>query len=265
MPSFNAVDIAELISPWTVQLLTFALVLSRIGGLLLVGPLLGRSILPWPVRIGLAVVLSLLLTPLVGSPAFTTFEPSIFGAAVATELGRGFLLGCGSLLILWALPLAGRLLEQQHALPMEDEDDLLAGSSITRWLTLWGAAAFLLCSPMNGHLQVVRVLANSFLNNPIGSTTGTFDAQFAAQFLQQTSQLSLLLIAPALAALVLINLALGLLSAAGLPGISTTLNNTARSVAAVVVLTLNLTGIQQTIADYIQSGLSVTTESSALL
>lgn len=268
MPQFNVADITVadivlLISPWTGLLVTFALVLSRIGGLLSVGPLLSRSILPWPIRIGLAVVLSLLLAPLVSPPPFTTFEVTTFAPAIATELSRGFLLGCGSLVILWALPLAGRLLEQQHALPADDEDDPLGGSSITRWLTLWGTATFLLCSPVNGHLQVVRVLADSFRASPIGSTTLLLDANVAAQFLQDSSQLALLLIAPALATMALINLTLGLLSAAGLSGISTTLGNTARSIAAVVVLTLTLSGIQQTIADYVRIGITVATDASS--
>ena len=262
MPQFTAADIVVLVSPWTGQLVTFALVLSRIGGLLSVGPLLGRAILPWPIRIGLAVVLSLLLAPLVGSPKFTTFEATTFVPAVATEFSVGFLLGCGSLLILWVLPLAGRLLEQQHALPSEEDDDPLAGSPISRWLTLWGTAAFLLCSPVNGHLQAVRILADSFQANPIGSTVRLLDTNVAAQFLQQSIQLALLLIAPALATLALLNFSLGLLSAAGLPGVSTTLGNTARSVAAVIVLTLHLSGIQQTVADYVRDGIAITTNVS---
>lgn len=259
MPQVTIADIAVLVSPWMGQLVTFALVLSRIGGLLSVGPLLGRAILPWPIRIGLAIALSLLLAPLVGSPRITTFEIATFTPAAVTEFSVGFLLGCGSLLILWVLPLAGRLLDQQHALPSEEDDDPLAGSLITRWLTLWGTAAFLLCSPVNGHLQAVRVLADSFQTTPIGSTTVLLDTQVAAQFLQQSSQLALLLVAPALATLALLNLALGLLSAAGLPGVSTTLGNTARSVAAVIVLTLNLSGIQQTVADYVRDGIAATT------
>lgn len=259
MPQFTAADIAVLVSPWTEQLLTFTLVLSRIGGLLSVGPLLGRAILPWPIRIGLAVVLSLVLAPLVSSPNFTTFDATTFVPSVVTELSVGFLLGCGSLLILWALPLAGRLLDQQHNLLADDDDDPLGGSPITRWLTLFGTAAFLLCSPVNGHLQAVRVLADSFHSTPIGSSAGLFDVNIAAQLLQQSTQFALLFIAPALATMALLNLALGLLGAAGLPGVSTTLGNTARSVAAVVVLTLNLSGIQQTVADYVRDGIAVAT------
>ena len=267
MPPFSIADLsvadmARLVSPWTGQFVTFALVLSRIVGLLSVGPLLGRAILPWPIRVGLAIVLSLLLAPLVASPKFTTFETTTFIPAVATEFSVGFLLGCGSLLILWVLPLAGRLLDQQHSLSTEDDDDPLAGSPITRWLTLWGTAAFLLCSPVNGHLQAVRVLADSFQASPIGSTIRLLDTNVAAMFLQQSSQLALLLVAPALATMVLLNLALGLLGAAGLPGVATTLGNTARSVAAVLVLTLHLSGIQQTVADYVRDGIAITTDVS---
>ena len=263
MPQFTVADIAVLLAPWTGQLVTFTLVLSRIGGLLSVGPLLGRAILPWPIRVGLAVVLSLVLAPLVVSTTITSFEAATFVPAVATEFSLGFLMGCGSLLILWVLPLAGRLLDQQHSLPADDEDDPFAGSPITRWLTLWGTAAFLLCSPVNGHLQVVRVLADSFHSSPIGSTTGVLDATTVALLLQQSTQLALLLVAPALAAMVLLNLALGLLSAAGLPGVSTTLGNTARSVAAVIVLTLNLSGIQQSMSDDIRDGIAVATDTAS--
>lgn len=263
MPQFTVADIAVLLSPWTGQLVTFALVLSRIGGLLSVGPLLGRAILPWPIRVGLAVVLSLVLAPLVDSTTITSFETATFVPAAATEFSLGFLMGCGSLLILWVLPLAGRLLDQQHALQADDEDDLFAGSPITRWLSLCGTAAFLLCSPVNGHFQVVRVLADSFHSSPIGTTPGLLDGNAAALLLQQSSQLALLLVAPALSAMVLLNLALGLLSAAGLPGVSTTLGNTTRSVAAVIVLTLNLSGIQQSVSDYVRDGIAVATDSAS--
>lgn len=263
MPEFNVADIPLLISPWTGQLLTFALVFSRVSGLLLVGPLLGRSLLPWPIRVGLAIVLSLLLAPLVSSPRITTFETATFVPAALTQLGMGFLLGCGSLLILWVLPLAGRLLDQQHSLPADEDDDPLAGSPITRWLTLWGTACFLLCSPLNGHLQAVRVLADSFHASPIGSTDSILSTNIAAQLLQQSCQLALLLIAPALATMALINLTLGLLGAAGLPGVSTTIGNTARSLAAVVVLTLNLSGIQQSIADSVRDGIGAVTDVSS--
>ena len=257
MPQFTPADIALWLTPWSGQLATFALILSRVSGLLAVGPLLGRSILPWQARIGLAVVLSLLLTPLVGAGTLSIFDLTSLIPAAAAELGLGFLLGCGSLLILWAIPLAGRLLDQQHALLGDEDDDLLGGSAISRWLTLWGAACFLLCSPMNGHLQAVKILAGSFQTWPLGSATELLTSNVVAQLLQQSCQLALLLIAPALATLTLINLGIGLLGAAGLPGASTTIANTTRPIIAVIVLAASLSGMQQTISDCVHDGITV--------
>ena len=67
MPQLTPADLAVWLSPWMGQIVTFALVLARVAGLLAVGPLLGRAILPWQARVGLALVLSLLVTPLVGT------------------------------------------------------------------------------------------------------------------------------------------------------------------------------------------------------
>lgn len=262
MSQFTPADLAVWLIPWTGQLLTFALVLARVSGLLAVGPLLGRAILPWQARVGLALVLSLLLTPLVGMATLPSFDLTSFIPAAATELGLGFLLGCGSLLILWAIPLAGRLLDQQHALPGDDDDDPLGGSPIARWLTLWGAACFLLCSPINGHLQAVKILADSFRSWPLGSSSGIWETDLVAELVQQSCQLTLLLIAPALATLTLVNLGIGLLGAAGLPGASTAIGNTTRPIVAALVLAASLSGIQQTISDTVRDGVTVLADNS---
>lgn len=257
MPQFTPADFAVWLTPWTGHLAAFVLILARVSGLLAVGPLLGRAILPWQARVGLAIVLSSSLVSLVGAMTPTSFDWTSLVPSVAAELGLGFLLGCGSLLILWAIPLAGRLLDQQHAMPADEDDDPLGGSPIARWLTLWGAACFLLCSPINGHLQAVTILAGSFQTWPLGSSAEFLTSDVVAQLLQQSCRLSLLLIAPALATLTLTNLGLGLLGAAGLPGASTTIGNTMRSVVAALVLAASLTGLQQTISDSVVDGISV--------
>lgn len=262
MPQFSPADLALWLSPWTGQLVTFALVLARVSGLLAVGPLLGRAILPWQARVGLALVLSMLLTPLVGTATLTRLDLTSFIPAAATELGLGFLLGCGSMLILWSIPLAGRLLDQQHALPGDDDDDPLGGSPIARWLTLWGAACFLLCSPINGHLQAVKILADSFRSWPLGSSGGVWESNLIAQLVQHSCQLSFLLIAPALATLALVNLGFGLLGAAGLPGASTSIGNTTRPIVAALMLAASLSGIQQTISDSVRDGIAVLADNS---
>lgn len=262
MPQFSPADLVPLLTPWTGHLATFALILARVSGLLAVGPLLGRAILPWQARVGLAMVLSLSLAPLIGVAPLTNIDWASLVPAVIAELGVGFLLGCGSLTILWAVSLGGRLLDQQHALPADEDDDPLGGSPLARWLTLWGAAGFLLCSPINGHLQAVKVLAASFQTWLPGSAAEFLTLEIVAQLLQQSCQLTLLLIAPALATLTLINFGLGLLGTSGLSGASSAIGGATRPIIAVLVLLASLSGIQQAISDSVRDGIAVLADNS---
>lgn len=263
MSHFTPADLAAALSPWMIQLSTFVLVLSRVSGMLSVGPLLGRAILPWQARVGMALVLSLLLAPLVGWRSQSGFDLIRILPEIAIELGLGFLLGCGSLLILWAIPLAGRLLDQQLSFPSEEDDEPLGGSPIARWLTLWGAACFFLCSPINGHLQAVRILADSFQTWPLDSTNAIWEPNLMALLLQHSCQLALTLIAPALATLTLVNFGIGLLGAAGLPGVSTTIGHATRPIVAVVVLVTSMAGIQQGISNCVRDGITAVALESA--
>lgn len=257
MPQFTPADLVPLLTPWMGHLVTFILILARVSGLLAVGPLLGRAILPWQARVGLAVVLSLSLAPLIGVTKLVNSDWESLVPAVIAELGVGFLLGCGSLMILWAISLGGRLLDQQHALPADEDDDPLGGSPLARWLTLWGAACFLLCSPINGHLQIVKVLAASFQTWRLGSAAEFFTSDTVIQLLQESSQLALLLIAPALATLTLINFGLGLLGVPGLSGASSAIGGVTRPIMAALVLLASLSGLQQTISDFVRDGIAV--------
>ncbi len=250
MPYIAITDLSRWLSPWSAQLVVFSLTLCRIVGLLAVGPLLGRAILPWPARVGLAITLALLLAPLVGPVSIPLLDIFSGCRAAITELSIGFLLGCGSLIVLWAVPLAGHLLDQQSGqVAVDDESDSLS-SPQARWLTLWGTACFMLCSPINGHLQLVSVLRDSFRSWPLGDMNcGLFHPETASLLLQHACQLSLTVIAPVLATMFLVNLTFGLLGSAGLPGQSSIIGNSLRPALSIVVLAMSLTGINQSLSD----------------
>ncbi len=253
MPSLTAVDLAFWLTPWHGQIATFVLILFRMSGLLAVGPLFGRAVLPWQARVGLAISLSLMLAPLTTAPSLVLRDVLSFVPAALCEIGLGFLLGCSSLLIFWAIPFAGHLLDQQHGTPVDDEDVVWSGSPQTRWLTLWGATCFLICSPINGHLQIVASLAEGFQTWPLAETTGLLDSNFAAELLSHACQLSLLVLAPALATMLLMNVGLGLLSASGLAATSGVIGNSIRPFVAVVIVLASLSGMNQFIADVVRS------------
>src|SRR5438093_4534243 len=203
MPNLTTTDVSLWLSPWSAQLAAFALVLCRVGGLLAVGLLLGRAILPWQVRLGLAIALSLLLAPLVDGTAVPSLDVASGTQGALMEFGIGFLLGCGSLLVLWAVPLAGHLLDQQTEQAASNEEAEQDGSPQTRWLSLWVVACFLLNSPVNGHVRLVTILADSFRTWPLGHVGGElFQASTAALLLQHAGRLAREVLARALATLV---------------------------------------------------------------
>ncbi len=250
MPNIAITDLSLWLAPWSAQLVVFALTLCRVAGLLAVGPLLGRAILPWPARVGLAIAVAMLLSPLVGPASLPALDIFSSSRAVVSEFSIGFLLGCGSLLVLWAVPLAGHLLDQQTGQVAVDDESDSAGSPQARWLTLWGTACFLLCSPINGHIQLVGALSESFQSWPLGDMNrGLFQPATAALLLQHACQLSLTVMAPALATMFLVNLALGLLGSAGLSGQSTVIGHSLRPAVSLFVVAASLTGINQSVTD----------------
>ena len=253
MPHLSLTDLSLWLAPWSAQLVVFALTLCRIAGLLSVGPLLGRAILPWHVRVGLAIAAAMLLAPLIDGSNIPTLDVVSGIRVVISEFGIGFLWGCGALLVLWAVPLAGHLLDQQTGQVAVDDESDSVGSPQARWLTLWGTACFLLCSPINGHLQLVAALCDSFRSWPLADVNRTlFVPETAALLLQHASQLALTVIAPALATMFLVNLVLGFIGSAGLSGPATVIGNSLRPVVCLIVLTASLTGINQSIADALQ-------------
>ena len=250
MPHIAITDVSLWLSPWLAQLVVFALILCRVAGWLAVGPLLGRAILPWPARVGLAIAVAMLLSPLVGSANIPAFDLFTGSRAAVSELCIGFLLGCGSLIVFWAVPLAGHLLDQQTGQVGVDDESDESSSPQARWLALWGTACFLLCSPINGHIQLVSVLCDSFRSWPIGAEDcGLFKPQTASLLLQHACQLSLMVIAPALATMFLVNVAFGIWGSAGLAVQASVVGCSLRPALSIVVLVMSLTGINQMLSE----------------
>jgi flagellar biosynthetic protein FliR len=142
---------------------SFALVMARISGLMLSAPVFSSSLVPGQVKIGLTVILSLMVFPLV-RPGMTEIPDTLVGTALAMggELLIGLTLGMAVNLLFTGIQLAASMVSQQMGLGlarvfdpmMEEETDTLS-----EFYGLFGLALLLV---LNGHHLVLRGLLDSF-------------------------------------------------------------------------------------------------------
>lgn len=143
---------------------TFVLVFCRLGGMMVWAPVLGHRSIPVPHRAGLAALLALLLTPLVGGgPRGSSAGDALaLAGAMAGEALVGLAIGFVAHLILAAVQTGGELLGLQMGLGIASVFDPAAGEQtqvLTRLLEIVALLTFL---AVNGHHLLLRAVAASF-------------------------------------------------------------------------------------------------------
>jgi flagellar biosynthesis protein FliR len=221
----------------------------RIGSCFMVVPVFGADTVPARVRVVLAGAITLLVAPLL--PAAP--EVSAFSAAgsliTVQQVLIGVALGFCLQILFDAVNLGGQMLGNSMGLSMAMNVDPLHGSdastpAVGQLYTLLVTLTFL---ALNGHLALIEVLANSFRTLPVG-TEGLGVAGLAT-VVGWGSQLfagALLIALPGITALLIVNLAFGVMSraapsfnlfAVGLP---------VSLVFGLVILTVGLPAVQAT-------------------
>jgi len=152
-------DFAELLT----LLPAFALVLTRLSGIALGAPVYSASAVPARVKIGLVVLISLVVFPVV-RPTMTHVPDTLVGTVLGAmgELMIGLAIGLGVNLLFAGLQLAAHAAAQQMGLGLarvfnpaiEGETDVLS-----QFYLLAGLALLL---AMNGHQLVIRGVLDSF-------------------------------------------------------------------------------------------------------
>jgi flagellar biosynthetic protein FliR len=192
---------------------TFVLVLARVGALIATAPIFGSRAAPMQARALLAIAMSLIITPLHSSQAPADIANMLaFSKFVLSEALLGLLLGLGIMILLSGVQLTGHIVSQlggtalaEGADPMTDEN-LPVYSQFFYFLTL---AMFVL---LDGHRLLTEALLDTYVWLPPGK--GAFGASFLDALVTLLGQSFLLAVraaAPAMAALLLATLVLGLI------------------------------------------------------
>jgi flagellar biosynthetic protein FliR len=194
-------------------LVAFMFPLARILGLLASAPVFNNSAQPARIRLAIGLAITIALAPVL--PPMPAISPgSWIGLVVlAQQMLIGLLLGFTLRIAFVAVDIAGELIGLQMSLSFAVLYDPQSGGQTPVLSEFLGLFATLLFLALNGHLLTLSVLAESFRLLPVSAQP--FAAGGFASLLAWSSTLfsaGVLLALPLIAALLIANLAMGVLA-----------------------------------------------------
>lgn len=208
MLSFTDTELLALLQRWLWPFL-------RVSGLLLAAPIIGTRTVPVRVRAALALLISMLLAP--SLPPVASVDPIS---------ATGFVIGCQQLVIGLAMGLvlrvmfsvvemAGQLMAQQMGLGFASLVDPQTGDQVPVYGQFYILLATLLFLGADGHLHMLQALQHSFALLPLGTTgIGPAGIQLLLEWSGALFSVGLLIALPLIAALLIVNVALGVMARA---------------------------------------------------
>lgn len=198
------------------KFILFTLILTRVSGLLMAAPVYGTPDIPLQVRALFAFALSLLIVP--GQWGVSPPRPANLAeyvVLVGSELVVGLALGLGITVLLSGIELAGRLIDQVSGLMIAEIFDPVQGentSILSRLIFLTTVAVYVV---VGGHRMAMAGLLDTFQAIPLGSAAAPSHlADTLVTLVSQSFALGIRAAAPVVAALLLANLVLGLITRA---------------------------------------------------
>ena len=187
---------------------------ARIGACLMVAPMFGARFVPARSRVVLAAAITALVIPLVPAPAIAPFSAQGF-VVVAQQLLIGVAMGFALQVIFDSLGLAGQLLANSMGLSFAFNVDPLRGNSTAALGQLYIILATLTFLALGGHLALLEVLVNGFTTLPIGTTgLGHEGLWMMVLWGGQLFAGAVMIALPGVTALLIVNLAFGVVSRA---------------------------------------------------
>src|ERR1700735_5003919 len=229
----------------------------RVGGFVLAAPIASETTIPGLVKIVMSLSLAFLMAPLVQVPAALSIFSAAGLLAALQEVLIGVAIGMVVQLTFEALTFAGQSISLTMGLGFATLVDPQRGAQNTvlgQMVMIFGVLTYL---AINGHLVLLGALAESFQTLPIG--VAHIDKSFLLSVVlwgAQVFEAGLLIALPAVIALVIVNLALGVVTRAApqlnLFGIGFTIT----LMSGFLVLIVGLDGLMAGISSLIDSALT---------
>jgi flagellar biosynthetic protein FliR len=196
----------------------FGLLLLRPGMLVIAAPPFGAAYAPVPVRLGLTLLLSAALIPVVTAPVTVGLIDLV--VVVARELAIGMSLALGIRALVAGAELAGHLSGYQLGFSYGSLIDPQSGVRNSMFAVLYANLALVTFFLVNGHHSLIRAMAASYSQIPIGvghidrSLLGAITGMLGVVFV-----VGVRLAMPLILVLLVVEVALGLIGRAA-PGIN---------------------------------------------
>jgi len=198
----------------TSRVLVFALVLTRVSGLVLMAPVLNSTDTPMQFRALLAFAFSLTILP---SQWFVqVVEPDTlpaFAIMIAAELFIGLAMGLGFYILFTGVSLAGELVGHVGGLQASQIFDPVSGDQVPLMSRAFQFIAITVFALIGGLNVLVTSLLDTFVSIPIGTIGFNPEVTYSLVVILSTSfSLSLRIAAPVLVSALISMLVMGLLS-----------------------------------------------------
>jgi flagellar biosynthetic protein FliR len=186
----------------------------RIGACLMVAPIFGTRFVPARSRLILAAAITLLVAPLLPATNVAPLSAAGFGI-LAQQMLIGVAMGFVVQVVFDALAMAGQLLANSMGLSFAFNVDPLRGASTPVLGQFYSIVVTLTFLALNGHLALLEVLVDGFRSLPVGiDGIGADGLWQIALWGGQIFRGALLVSLPGVTALLIVNLAFGVVSRA---------------------------------------------------
>lgn len=200
---------SELINTWIIALLW---PLTRVLGVIATAPIFSDRSIPMRIKLGIGLILTFVIMPTL--PTMPTFEIfSLQGLLILVQqLIIGLAMGFSIRLVFAAIGIAGQLIGMSMGLGFAtffDPQTQGQNTAISQFLSMLLMLIFL---SLDGHLLVVSTMANSFTTIPIATDSAGISPMKIVDWGATIFSTGLLLALPAVTALLVTNMALGILT-----------------------------------------------------
>lgn len=194
----------------------FLMVFSRIAGLIFFAPIFGNQAVSYPLKLGLILVLSILIFPIIGENNFDPMvRPIDYVSSILQELIIGVVIGFAVRLIFTGIHLAGSVAARQMGFGIAMVLSPQAGVQIPIVAQIYGLMASLIFLTINAHYLLLGAIAKSFELIPLAGFQ--YSPKITASIVTLSENIfitAIRLSAPIVCTLFLVNLALGLIARA---------------------------------------------------